>query len=740
MPRPLRAVSLLMMMIGAVLAVAAMAGPAVADDCTNLGGTLVPAVPPNECQISGVTTVKTGTFQLDETLHILNGGTLRVGFPGITINITANLLMDAGSKIDGNLSAQAHGADILVNATDDIVLRGAPLAGTPVGAIITANLNVGSCPTPSYRGGHITLNADSDHDVTGNLTLDPGTSTSNGSKVTSVSPCGRGEILITGVNVSIGGDVLSEGTTTVGRGGPITLNGSCNLTVADLGSVVSKGRDPGADLVHLQGGCVVTIFGLVASTGPGHTATSPPTKCSGTNRPDKPANTRACVEIWAGDDLLIDATSPHNGEVTADTGQSGGVEGISWIDLFAKRGEIVIRGDSSGGCQNIGLPTYTPCFAVHANQFLGDQGHGGIIRVKAIAGGVSMSGLALQASDTANGGRGGTITVEAKLDVDQTSGTIEAKGSTGGGGSQHGGVVNVRSFGTAGPPAIGSIATNGNSKIDVTGRTPADGVSTLTACATIGFPPGVIVPATIVPIKTVGMCDGAPDQPTYLATVALPCLCGGCPCVNTFRFVAGSPNRIRLDGDQLKALTEVRLTTTSCEPTAGTIAPFIGAKTDAQVFVNTSGVAPRNLPHPLDLREGLLLLGEYRHDPVAAQAGRGAASAASPPRFFFPHSHSRRRTQTDFGSSGNRVGGIPEPRTLALGSPQIRAANPGREEARRRYSGCERANSARCCEVSRDCPNGASLHITRFTQLPRTPLPSGTGPRADRRTEVVGGM
>ena len=262
--------------------------------------------------------------------------------------------MDAGSKIDGDFAGAVHGADIEVNATDDVLMK-ASAAGSPVGAIITANQILGSCPSSTNRGGNITLNADSDKDVVGNLTMEPGTSTSNGSKITSISPCGRGEIILTGVNVDVDGDVLSEGTTSQGRGGPITVNGSCNLIVTDLGSVVSKGKDPGADLVHLQGGCVVTIFGLVASTGPGHTPTVPANRCNSSYRPGKPVKSRGCVEIWAGDLLLIDATAPHNGEVNADTGQNGGPEGIGWIDLFAKRGDIVIKGDTAGACQNVGF-------------------------------------------------------------------------------------------------------------------------------------------------------------------------------------------------------------------------------------------------------------------------------------------------------------------------------------------------------------------------------------------------
>ena len=75
-----------------------------------------------------------------------------------------------------------------------------------------------------------------------------------------------------------------------------------------------------------------------------------------------------------------------------------------------------------------------------------------------------MSGLAVQASDTANGAKGGVITIEALLDLDVKNSSTEAKGSTSGGGGQKGGTVNFRSFTTG-------ILTDGNSKIDVTEAT-----------------------------------------------------------------------------------------------------------------------------------------------------------------------------------------------------------------------------------------------------------------------------
>ena len=119
--------------------------------------------------------------------------------------------------------------------------------------------------------------------------------------------------------------------TTKGRGGPITIDACCDLVIGDTGKVISQGRDPGADLVHLQA-CIVEIFGLVASTGPGHEAVRG--NLCNVNRPGKPANSGACVEIWAGTTLLIDSTGVHNGEVNADTAQAGGTRAgagsISW--------------------------------------------------------------------------------------------------------------------------------------------------------------------------------------------------------------------------------------------------------------------------------------------------------------------------------------------------------------------------------------------------------------------------
>ena len=133
-------------------------------------------------------------------------------------------------------------------------------------------------------------------------------------------------------------------------------------------------------------------------------------------------NSTACVEVWAGDSLIINSIAPHNGEINADTGGPGGGKGTGWIDIFA-RGDIAI----------VGPTLATKPFAVHANGLANTNDVGGLIDVESTEGEVSASGRAIQANATGNGGKGGTVTVEAKLDVDVTGGLVEAKGATTGG-------------------------------------------------------------------------------------------------------------------------------------------------------------------------------------------------------------------------------------------------------------------------------------------------------------------
>jgi len=217
-----------------------------------------------------------------------------------------------------------------------------------------------------------------------------------------------------------------------------------------------------------------------------------------------------CVEIWSGGTVNV------SGQVNADIGTAGGPDGIGWIDVFAV-GDITITGKTSG------------VFAVHANGGLAQNtDNGGLIAVKSREGKVTASNLAIQASAlTCNGGKGGKITVEGKLDVNLVPGAvIHAKGCVPLGGA--GGVVSIHSWGES---PDGSIVSDAASAIDVTGNTPANGSIALTACNAIGFPAGTTSPATVTPSKAFA-CGGAPTFESYVVFPACQCQVepefGGC--------------------------------------------------------------------------------------------------------------------------------------------------------------------------------------------------------------------
>jgi hypothetical protein len=531
--------------------------------CGDVGGAVV----------AGVCTVPAGTHNvaanqtiaITEPLLLQTGAIIKVspGASPLVLNVNGDFTMQAGSLIDGTIIGGGQGADITINVDGNARLIG----GAP-GAQIVSDQK-GSCNVATTRGGNLTLIA------TGNVT------TEDGSRIQTVSGCGRGEIIIKGVILTLEGVALSEGNTTKGRGGPVTAVASCDLTVGPTGQLISRGRDPGADLVHVEGGCVVKINGLVASLGPGHiggTNRCQPNLPNPGDHIDKPVNSQACVEIWAGNELLIDSVPPNNGQVASDTGTSGGASGTSWIDLFS-RGPITINGDST-----------TP-FSVHANQSV-SNGKGGTVTVKSTTSSVSVAGLAVQASVTSVGGDGGTITVQGNTNVNQfiltRGGELEARGTTGSNGV--GGTVNVKSFNGA----IAAIAGPPASLIDVRGQVP--GSANLEACTQpIQFPPGVVDPAASLNANPVAVCGGAPTVPAYVTLPACVCQVEGCPCVSSFNFVQGSsPETVRLVGTQLQAVTGVQLSTGTCNPgTVGETFPVpITGQTGGEILVNVSSVNP----------------------------------------------------------------------------------------------------------------------------------------------------
>ena len=531
--------------------------------CGDLGGVVIAGV----CTIQpGTHNVASGqTIAVAESVLVQTGAIIDVSTAAtpLVVNVSGDFTMEAGSLIDGSISGGGHGADIEINATGAI-----RLIGGAQGARILSNQG-GSCNAASTRGGNISLVAQ------GNVTTD------DGSVINTISGCGRGEIFIKGLNLDLQGIALSRGNTTKGRGGPVSAIASCNLTLGPTGQLVSQGMDPGADLVHVEGGCIVKIFGFVASIGAGHigganrcqpSAGPPPTHT------DKPANSQACIEIWAGNELLIDSNPPNAGHLNADTGFSGGSSGTSWIDVFA-RGPVTINGD-------VAVP-----FAVHANQGVG-TGKGGTVTVKSVESSVSLAGLALQASDTASGGDGGVVTIESNTNLNffilLKGGEVEARGSTNSTG--HGGTVNAKSFN-------GNIGAVAGSLIDVVGHNAPDGVVNLSSCVPpIPFPnppgPGAVTPAGVT-INTTNACSpgSGPTVPSYVTLPDCVCLVAGCPCVTDFSFVmVGANKTVKINGTQLTAVTQVQLSTGTCNPgDPGTqVVTILPGQTDATMSVNVN--------------------------------------------------------------------------------------------------------------------------------------------------------
>ena len=396
-----------------------------------LGG---PAPPPGvcpNCNTATTTTLSTtvnlfpgGTYNVPDNLLMTSTGHIVCNDPAlptadsacnITVNVGGNMTMQAGSSIDANNTVDGgHGGTIFITVCGDLTMDGP--SGADAGALITSqHLSNGT-----DDGGKITV-------VVGCVTLDTsvdpaigicGNPTgdiliSAGATITSNSNSHRaGDIaLYAGRNITVKGTVSAEGTGGTGHGGAITIDACCELFVDDTGVVTSRGLDPGADRVHLEG-CVVAISGLVQSTAPGHTAPSP--LCTPPIRPGKPPESTGCVEIWAGTTLTIDSTGTHKGEINADIGFSGGTSGRGWIDILAN-GNILLNdgAGNDGPSPNLAPGDLDSPYLVHANMNVLTDSFGGVILVQSRLGKVDTFGNALQANATVSGSKGGFITVEA---------------------------------------------------------------------------------------------------------------------------------------------------------------------------------------------------------------------------------------------------------------------------------------------------------------------------------------
>ncbi len=557
--------------------------PALADDCVGITPDKLDGFIniSGECEITGLKT-KSGTFNLDETLHITATGKIDASGGGITLNITGDLLMDTGAVIEANDDAGAacnsgpdhdnacpitiiatgtmemqagssilaenncagggpcgggSGGNITIKVGGDLILHGT-IPNGPLGALISSRKTTGAGDT-GHGGdifievGNVTVDTETflatcDEEPKGDILLE------KGSQILADANGEAGAIrMFAGHDITIRGTVSSRGFTTLGRGGPITIDACCNILIDDDGKVSSRGQDPGADLVHIEG-CCVKIFGLVESTGPGHTVPSgtltdthrPDNLCAGsTVRPGKPLNSTACVEVWSGTDLEINSTGLHRGQINADTDFGGGTNGIGWIDLLANHDIKILDGTGNDSDDPHSVPIGV--FAVHANQGSGDGCHGGLVNVQSKKGTVTENGLALQAEAIgATGCKGGQITVEAKLGVTLDGASLFARGghwdrnTTPINPAAAGGKIFVTTFGGAlswqGAGSVGDVRPTGT-------IVPAaqDGKITLKDCAGVAginttgssFPANNNSPDAGFPSKQGGPCVGT--EPTF---------------------------------------------------------------------------------------------------------------------------------------------------------------------------------------------------------------------------------
>lgn len=464
-----------------------------------------------ECYLNSAI-VKNGTFAVGHTLHIGPTGKITSNVaPGLTLNITGDLIIDtpAGATGTNGISAEVvntNGLKINIDATGSMTLHGNGTKGARITASRTGTGAGGD------GGGDITITVGARDAVTGFCVAPQPAGAGEitmafGSQVLANTPVkGAGDIVMNACKaMDIDGLVESKSLQSgvpnqPPGGGPITLDAGCNILISDTGKVSSEGRDPGSDLVHLGAGCEVKIWGLVQSIGVGHSQpVNPHNHCDNTNHLDKPANATGCVEVWAGDSLIVDSLN-HKGEVNADKiGQCGNGK-VSWIDLFA-RGDIQIIGD-----------TVAP-YAVHANSCGASDQPGGIITVMSTEGKVTASKLAFSASGaTSNGGDGGTITVQAQKDVNLDTASLIASGHVTAA-LGVGGKINVQSF--------NQLVTWQNGIGDV--RPNATGTITIVACTTINDA-GTNFNGEI-PSETPGSCAAGPFPPAYVVLPKCACEC-----------------------------------------------------------------------------------------------------------------------------------------------------------------------------------------------------------------------
>ena len=438
----------------------AVAGPTLADDETIAGANTFASLD----GLAGVDDdgVANGVLTITGNLILAFGATITCNDTGasgnsacdISIHVTGDLVMRAGSAILAeNTNNGGSGGDITIDVDGDMTMcaaagaqAGCGGASANPGAIISARKTAGAGDTGT--GGNIVITVGDLSNATGNFYMEGGSTgygTESGAKILATGPGPAGDITITvGDNYfTEPGAVIEAGGPTgtisaIQQGGKIYIVVGCELTTE--GRITSKGTDPGADLVHLEG-CDVFVRGLVESTGKAH-ATSLPNSC---DDGAKPANATACIEVWGGN-IVIDGTA-YAGELNADIG-NGGASGTSWIEIYAFSSLLVIDGAGNNKLRNNNSgTTYLSTYAVHANTIDGSDNTPNTITVGVQSGPLTASGFAFEASATltaatghspgpyftGNGSTGGTITLEALDLVDLDDAWVNASGDFYGG-------------------------------------------------------------------------------------------------------------------------------------------------------------------------------------------------------------------------------------------------------------------------------------------------------------------
>lgn len=507
------------------LLIGALGGEALASLCTDLGSSA--QQDPGLCTIKGPITAPcplTLTLPVGDDLLITSLGSLKCDNFNPPSSITITLLsgdmeMQAGSEItveDNAAGGAIDGGNIEITVNGNFVMRGTGTAADPLAlgcaAVAGACISSSDVLGAGGKAGNVTITLGTKTPAAGVFTMEPGSAVlANG--VTG------GEIEVTaGLEMHIDGLVRSFGRAsgTAGRpngGGPITLKSGCVLEVTPDGVISSEGRDPGADLVHLEG-CEVVVNGLVQSIAlgnGGHTVPAAGNKCNDDNVVAHPLGGApaftACVEIW-GNNITINSILPNKGEVSVD-----GIAGNrAWIDLFAKN-NITIINDIVGP------------YSVHANSGTTTGDFGGVITSKAQTGAYTSSGFAIQANSLAPGSNGGDVTIEASGNVELTDSAVQALGSAAGA-NPAGGKISARSFN-------GFVLGNAPGELIATGGPPV-GVITLQGCGTGADGDGVNYTGTTNPAATILMdaCTGQPalPGPVTAALVALAPICESGAC------------------------------------------------------------------------------------------------------------------------------------------------------------------------------------------------------------------